>query len=103
MLTDAVPGTDSEKYRVSGTASPLTLKRANITQLLLRCRSGVFQEGVEDTMFTGTLIDDLLKAVERAEEDVRLEDNAQGQKLAYWYAVSRYELAEYESSLAGVA
>lgn len=54
-------------------------------------------------MFTGTLIDDLLCVVERAEQDVRLEKDDQSQKLAYWYAVSRYELAEFESSLAGVA
>jgi len=53
-------------------------------------------------MYTGTLIDDLMNAVERAEKRV-LAERSQEEKLEYWYAVSRHELARFESSLAGVA
>jgi hypothetical protein len=51
-------------------------------------------------MYTGTLIDDLISTVERAETSPRL-DPEQESKLAYWYAVAQSELATYE--LAGVA
>ncbi|HZP16679.1 MAG TPA: hypothetical protein VFB00_01845 [Terriglobales bacterium] len=51
-------------------------------------------------MYTGTLIDDLIATVERAETSCRL-DPEQESKLAYWYAVAQSELASLE--LAGVA
>lgn len=53
-------------------------------------------------MFTGTLIDDLMTTVERAEKRAFVE-RTQEEKLAYWYAVAQNELAQFESSLAGVA
>jgi hypothetical protein len=52
-------------------------------------------------MYTGTVIDDLMETVERTEKRslVRSEE----EKLAHFYAVSQFELAELEPSLAGVA
>jgi hypothetical protein len=69
-------------------------------------------------MYTGTLIDQLIATVERTEvraevrtearteirSDMRLLDaRSQEEKLAYWYAVAQQEVAQFESSLAGVA
>jgi hypothetical protein len=65
-------------------------------------------------MYTGTLIDQLIATVERTEArreirtesptDIRLLDTrSQEEKLAYWYAVAQQEVAQFESSLAGVA
>jgi hypothetical protein len=65
-------------------------------------------------MYTGTLIDQLIATVERTEArtevrtecrtDMRLLDaSSQEEKLAYWYAVAQQEVAQFESSLAGVA
>jgi hypothetical protein len=61
-------------------------------------------------MYTGTLIDQLIATVERTEvrnearTNRRLEDSrSQEEKLAYWYAVAQQEVAQFESSLAGVA
>jgi hypothetical protein len=57
-------------------------------------------------MYTGTLIDQLMDTVERAEArtDKRsLDTRSQEEKLAYWYAVAQQEVAQFESSLAGVA
>ena len=53
-------------------------------------------------MYTGTLIDDLMNAVERAERRA-LAERSPEEKLEYWYAVSRHEMARFESSLAGAA
>jgi len=53
-------------------------------------------------MYTGTLIDDLMQTVERTEKG-SLKVRSQEEKLAHFYAVSQFELAEFESSLAGVA
>ncbi len=66
------------------------------------------------TTYTGTLIDELIATVERTEarsevrtearSDRRLQDlRSQEEKLAYWYAVAQQEVAQFESSLAGVA
>ena len=62
------------------------------------------------TTYTGTLIDELIATVERTEArsearvDRRLLDTrSQEEKLAYWYAVAQQEVAQFESSLAGVA
>jgi hypothetical protein len=61
-------------------------------------------------MYTGTLIDQLIATVERTEArtearvDRRSHDTrSQEEKLAYWYAVAQQEVAQFESSLAGVA
>ena len=57
-------------------------------------------------MYTGTLIDQLMDTVERtkAHADMRLQDTrSQEEKLAYWYAVAQQEVAQFETSLAGVA
>jgi hypothetical protein len=57
-------------------------------------------------MYTGTLIDQLIATVERTEARVgrRTQDaRSQEEKLAYWYAVAQQEVAQFDSSLAGVA
>ena len=61
-------------------------------------------------MYTGTLIDQLIATVERTEArtDARvdrrsLDPRSQEEKLAYWYAVAQQEVAQFDSSLAGVA
>jgi hypothetical protein len=56
-------------------------------------------------MYKGTLIDDLIAAVERTETSFRL-DPEQESKLAYWYLVAQSELANLGAQnldLAGVA
>jgi hypothetical protein len=54
-------------------------------------------------MFTGTLIDELISTVERAETSFRL-DPEQESKLEYWYTVAQNELANLGTyELAGVA
>ena len=54
-------------------------------------------------MFTGTLIDELISTVERAETSFRL-DPEQESKLAYWYAVAQHEISNLGAyELAGVA
>lgn len=53
-------------------------------------------------MYTGTLISDLVNAVERAEKSA-LESRSTEEKLAFWYAVSQNELAQFESCMAGAA
>ena len=61
-------------------------------------------------MYTGTLIDQLIATVERTEARTEarvgrrsLDTRSQEEKLAYWYAVAQQEVAQFESSLAGVA
>ena len=60
-------------------------------------------------MYTGTLIDELIATVERTEARVDnrslrlLDSRSQEEKLAYWYAVAQQEVAQLDSSLAGVA
>ncbi|MGH9502260.1 MAG: hypothetical protein ACRD20_05360 [Terriglobales bacterium] len=65
-------------------------------------------------MYTGRLIDDLIATVEQTEvridvrsevrTDMRLLDTrSQEEKLAYWYAIAQQEVAQFDSSLAGVA
>jgi hypothetical protein len=53
-------------------------------------------------MYTGTLIDDLMKTVEKAEKR-SLQARSPEQKLAHFYAVAQFELTQYESVLAGAA
>jgi hypothetical protein len=52
-------------------------------------------------MYTGTLIDDLMETVERAEASAH--DRAREERLAFWYAMAQREMAQFESNLAGVA
>jgi hypothetical protein len=55
-------------------------------------------------MYNGTLIDDLIATVERAETSIRVSPE-QESKLAYWYAIAQSELANLNVThqLAGVA
>ena len=53
-------------------------------------------------MYNGSLIDELIATVERAETSFRL-DPEQESKLAYWYAVAQNEIANLSCDLAGVA
>ena len=53
-------------------------------------------------MYKGTLIDDLIATVERAETSLRV-DPEQESKLAYWYCVAQAEMANSGYELAGVA
>jgi len=53
-------------------------------------------------MHTGTLIDDLIKTVERAEKCSQQQLSAE-EKLAHFYQVAKLEMAQFESRLAGVA
>jgi hypothetical protein len=52
-------------------------------------------------MYKGTVIDDLMATVERAE--TRADEREREDRLAYWYAIAQQELAQFDSSLAGVA
>jgi len=53
-------------------------------------------------MYSGTLIDDLIKTVERAER-LAATETSQHAEMEYWPAISQSELAQFESPLAGVA
>jgi len=53
-------------------------------------------------MYKGTLIDDLMATVERAETSLRLDPEPES-KLAYWYTVAQNEVANLNFELAGVA
>jgi hypothetical protein len=54
-------------------------------------------------MYTGTLIDDLMAAVERVEERTQQATNAGDEKLAYHHVALPYEMAPRDSNLLGVA
>jgi hypothetical protein len=56
----------------------------------------------EGTMFTGRMIDDLIETVERTERRCS-DERSREEKLAHFYAISQFELAQFEPSLAGVA
>lgn len=53
-------------------------------------------------MYTGTMINDLIEMVERAEDNTGARQ-AQDGLPAYWYAVVQHEVTGLESSWAGVA
>jgi hypothetical protein len=53
-------------------------------------------------MYTGTLIDDLIKTVERAEK-CSVQPLSSEEKLAHFYQVAQFEMAQFESRIAGVA
>ena len=52
-------------------------------------------------MYTGTVIDELMATVERAE--TRADEREREDRRAYWYAVAQQEMAQFDSRLAGVA
>jgi hypothetical protein len=55
-------------------------------------------------MYTGTLINDLMDTVAWVEDNIRKQTHGEEEeKLQYWYAVAQSEMAQFESSLAGVA
>jgi hypothetical protein len=53
-------------------------------------------------MYTGTLIEDLIKTVERAEKCSQTVLSSE-EKLAHFYQVAQFEMVQFESRLAGVA
>jgi hypothetical protein len=53
-------------------------------------------------MYSGTLIDDLIKTVERTEK-LAPTDISQPEEMECWHAISQNELVQFEASLAGVA
>jgi hypothetical protein len=53
-------------------------------------------------MYSGTLIDDLMKAVEKSERR-SLQASTPEEKLAHFYAVAQNEITQYETMLAGAA
>jgi hypothetical protein len=53
-------------------------------------------------MYTGTLIDELMKAVERSEKH-SLQSHSQEEKLTYFYGMAQSELVRFESQLVGAA
>jgi hypothetical protein len=52
-------------------------------------------------MYTGTLIEELMATVERAEQHAH--EQAELAQLECWYAVAPYELSQVEPNLLGVA
>lgn len=52
-------------------------------------------------MYTGNLIEELIAAVEHAEQCA--DERNREEKLTYWYAIAQSEMVQFESSLAGVA
>ena len=52
-------------------------------------------------MYTGTLIDELMQAVERSEK--RSQANSQEEQLTYFYGMAQSELVRFESQLVGAA
>ena len=53
-------------------------------------------------MYTGTLIDELISTVERAEKHAHKTDESQEMRFTYWLATSEREPA-FDSKLLGVA
>ena len=53
-------------------------------------------------MYTGTLIEELMKTVETAERR-SLQTRSEEEKLAHLYAVAQFELTQYETPFAGAA
>jgi hypothetical protein len=53
-------------------------------------------------MFTGTLIEDLMSTVERAELQAR-ENREELQETEQWHGIASYEFTQTENNLLGVA
>jgi hypothetical protein len=56
----------------------------------------------EETMYSGTFIDELIKTVERSERR-SLQASTPEEKLAHFYAVAQNEITHYETMLVGAA
>lgn len=56
----------------------------------------------EETMYTGTLIENLMKTVERSEQRA-LQARSQEEKLAYFYSLAESEVAQADSRILGAA
>jgi hypothetical protein len=54
-------------------------------------------------MYTGTLIDDLIAAVERTEQHREAREAREDKQLAYWHEATTYELKVAGQDLLGVA
>lgn len=54
-------------------------------------------------MYTGTLIEDLIAAVERTEQLAEAPTNLRDEKLAYCYVPAPYEMGQRDTNLLGVA
>ncbi|MFI5070618.1 MAG: hypothetical protein ACHP8A_06995 [Terriglobales bacterium] len=54
-------------------------------------------------MYTGTLINDLMNAVENTEKRIPQNMGSQEDKLAYWYTVAQREIAHMELAFSEVA
>lgn len=54
-------------------------------------------------MYTGTLINDLMNAVENTEKRIPRNMNSQEDKLSYWYTVAQREMAHMELTFSEVA
>jgi uncharacterized protein YccT (UPF0319 family) len=54
-------------------------------------------------MYTGTLINDLISAVEHTEKQIPQNMRSQEDKLAYWYSIAQRELSHIDLNLTGVA
>ena len=53
-------------------------------------------------MYTGTMIEDLMKTVEAAEKRY-LQTRSEEEKLEHFYALAQFELTHYETPFAGAA
>ena len=54
-------------------------------------------------MYTGTLINDLMNAVESTEKRIPRNMQSQDDRLAYWYAVAQREIAHMDLTFSEVA
>ena len=54
-------------------------------------------------MYTGTLINDLMSAVENTEKRIPQNMHSQDDRLAYWYSVAQREIAHMELTFSEVA
>jgi hypothetical protein len=54
-------------------------------------------------MYTGTLINDLMSAVESTEKRIPRNMQSQDDKLAYWYSIAQREIAHMELAFSEVA
>jgi hypothetical protein len=86
----------SERHRLSH------IRAKNESHLLSMPLRKVLVGRNEETMYTGTLIDDLMETVERSEKRTMLA-RSQEENLAYFYALAQSELSRIEPDLLGVA
>ena len=54
-------------------------------------------------MYTGSLIDELIRSVERADDQTEKQMELHQAKLAYWYAAAQQEMERFEQTLQGAA